>query len=66
MFYVLYPVFALIGGSVMSLGRGLQLTVPPFRHSRLEQTAKISKINQDPPSAWLSVFSEGRKPDEEA
>lgn len=38
----------------MSLGRGLQLTVPPFRHSRLEQTAKISKINQDPPSAWLS------------
>lgn len=66
MFHVLYPVFALIGGSVISLDRGFQPAVLPFRHSRSEQPAKISKINQDPPSTWLSAFSEGRKSDKGA
>lgn len=66
MFHVLYPVFALIGGSVMSLDRGFQPAVLPFRHSRSKQPAKISKINQDPPSTWLSAFSEGRKSDKGA
>lgn len=66
MFHVLYPVFPLIGGSVMSLDRGFQPAVLPFRHSRSEQPAKISKINQDPPSTWLSAFSEGRKSDKGA